>query len=504
MGRIRKARGIKASSRMSREKLLENAEVLAEHPEKLLPVCSNECTLCILAGLKEKLKAVSAVSDSKSKLKWKMLFGNKFVKAYAGFLTIRFSDSLAVLAAVKLPFGTYSFAMRGSAPKELQLAVQHFDEPMCKALAYLGFAKKGYFFLVADDVYCMGRELKIPEAFKKRLLKELGYKLVEKEGTLTCGHDTPALVVRLKNTDFAVRVCGRCASGEINLLSRLTERILGRNIDRLFRVAFAPSYACRSRCRDCILKEFYDEEVEKNYKVGRRSDATTLQDYAKRFEEGLRRGGRQVYVVGDKCFGADAEKFATEIASNEEEKKILLKALEGTGGAVVLKEASFGKFLEAIWTERGKDILALVSSGEIAERLYDEEAKNPVEILRKAKHEFERAKVLKLLPEFRKLPPLAKFIHEIAVEYLVSGKGAAVSAITGRKLEDTKMRTVAFAFLVNFGVENAHSWQFSNEEKELGKSLGGYVSELLASRGENYRQALNKILKFSGSGEEAV
>ncbi|MEM4161189.1 MAG: hypothetical protein QW531_04325, partial [Thermoplasmata archaeon] len=126
MGRIKKARGIKAASRMSREKLLENAEILARHPEKLLPVCSNNCTLCIFAGLKERLKAVSAVSDSKSKLKWNMIFGNRIVKAYAGFLTVRFSDKLSVLAAVKLPFGTYSFAVRGSAPKEIQLAVQHF------------------------------------------------------------------------------------------------------------------------------------------------------------------------------------------------------------------------------------------------------------------------------------------------------------------------------------------------------------------------------------------
>ncbi|MEM3396219.1 MAG: hypothetical protein QW620_05915 [Thermoplasmata archaeon] len=503
MGRIKKARGIKAASRMSREKLLENAEVLAEHPEKLLPVCSNECTLCIFAGLKEKLKAVSAVSDSKSKLKWKMLFGNKFVKAYAGFLTIRFSDSLAVLAAVKLPFGTYSFAMRGSAPKELQLAVQHFDEPMCKALAYLSFAKKGYFFFVADDVYCTGRELKMPEPFKKQALKGLGYKLVEKEGMLTCGHENPALVVRLANNEFKVRVCNRCASGDINLLSRLTEKILGRNIDRLFRVSFEPHYECNSNCKDCVLKQFYNEQIEKNYKVGKRSDAATLQEYGKSFEAGLRGREKKVYVAGENCFGSDAEKFAGEIASNEEEKKIVLKALEKVEGAVVLKEVSFGKFLEAVWNEAGKELLAMVSSPEIAERLFVEDAKNPAEILRKARLEFERAKVLSVLPEFRKLPQLAKFIHEIAVEFLVAGKATAIAAITGRKLEDTKMKVIAYAFLVNFGVEDAHAWQFTKEEKELGKSLAGHVGELLASKGEKYKEKLNEILKFSGSGEEA-
>jgi len=501
MGRIKKARGIKASSLASREKLLENAEILARHPEKLLPVCNNNCKLCIFSPLRERLKSVSAVSDSKSKLRWKMLFGNKIVKAYAGFLTIRFSNSLSVLASVKLPFGTYSFAIRGNAPKEIQLAVQHFDEPLCKALAYLQYAKKGYFFVVADEVYCSGRELKLPEAFKKEIPKITGYKLSEKDGCYTCGHRNPALLIKLNNTRFVLRICSKCASGDINALSRLSSRILGRNVEKAFSLSFEPSFECADNCNSCILEEFYDEEIERDYKERLRSDARSIETFLKKFEHHVENLG--IYVIGNRCFGKNAETFASQLSTEEEERRIIILALKKIRRGVFLKESSFAKFLENVWREAGKDIMASIADNEIAERLFNT-SQNPVELVRRARAEFEKKKVIEKLPRFKNLKPLGTFVNDIAKEYFIGGKSAAVRAITSRKLQDTKMKAIAYAFLVYFGVDEAYGWQFTKEEKELGRSLASYVGKLLSSRGEAYRNALNDILRYSGSGEEAL
>ncbi len=503
MGRIKKARGIKAASRIGREKLLENAEILAEHPEKILPVCNNRCTFCIFANLKEQLKSVSAVSESKSKLKWKILFGNKIIKAYAGFLTVRFSDTLAVLATVKLPFGTYSFAMRGNSPREIQLAIQHFDEPMCKALAFLNYAKKGYFFFVADDVYCSGRDLKMPEIFKKHLLKELPYKLLEREGILTCGHSHSALIIRMKGNKLAIKICSKCARTDVNLLSRISAKILGRNIESTFTVSYLPSFNCAGTCDKCIFEEFHDDAIEKNYKVGHLNDMATLLQYMNSYRETLRKRKTKIYIGGNTCFGNNIEKFVETFASNEDEKKIAMICVKNTTHPIVLKENTFAKFLEEIWEERGRDALIAVSSEEIAEKFYSPDTKEPFESLRKAKREFELKKLENSLPKFKKLSPRAKFIHEIAMEYMLAGRPAAITYISAKNLEDTKMRTIAYAFLNYFGVADAHAWQFTKEEKELGMSLSKFVEELLNARGEKYREALNNILRYSGTGEEA-
>ncbi|MGC9060484.1 MAG: hypothetical protein ACP5JR_04545, partial [Thermoplasmata archaeon] len=123
--------------------------------------------------------------------------------------------------------------------------------------------------------------------------------------------------------------------------------------------------------------------------------------------------------------------------------------------------------------------------------------------LRKAKREFELKKLENSLPKFKKLSPRAKFIHEIAMEYMLAGRPAAITYISAKNLEDTKMRTIAYAFLNYFGVADAHAWQFTKEEKELGMSLSKFVEELLNARGEKYREALNNILRYSGTGEEA-
>ena len=503
MGRIKKVRGIKAASRIGKEKLIENAEILAAHPEKILPVCNNNCTICVFAPLKEKLKKVSANRDNKARLKWAVLFGNKIIKAYAGFISIRHGDSLAVLATVKLPSGTYSFAMRSNAPREIQLAIQHFDEPLCKALAYLTYAKKGYFFVVADDLYCSGRELKLPEQFKREVVRGLPYKLNERDGILTCPHvhERHALTIKIKNTDFEIEICDKCATSDVNLLSHVASKILGRHIEKFFEVSFKARYACAGKCKTCRFSEIRDTDIENNYKKGLLSDSATVRKFIEKQTQQLRASHTPVYILENTCFGTDMHNFVRAFCESEEERSVALQALEHINDAVILRDRSFAKFLEEIWPRAGREALCAVSSEEIADKYYTTEG-NPIDTLKKAKKEFATEKVLSQLPELKNLPPVADFVHHTVIEYKTYGKNAAISYISGRKLENTNMKSIAYAFLNYFGVSDTHAWQFTKEEKELGVSLYTQIDALLKATGKEYKKILTTIIKHSGSSED--
>ena len=62
-------------------------------------------------------------------------------------------------------------------------------------------------------------------------------------------------------------------------------------------------------------------------------------------------------------------------------------------------------------------------------------------------------------------------------------------------------KAVRYAFLLAVERAKAVEWQFSREEKELGSFLRERTRQLLAAKGEAYREALQGILTLSGSGE---
>ncbi|MBU2565652.1 MAG: hypothetical protein KJ655_05305, partial [Candidatus Thermoplasmatota archaeon] len=69
------------------------------------------------------------------------------------------------------------------------------------------------------------------------------------------------------------------------------------------------------------------------------------------------------------------------------------------------------------------------------------------------------------------------------------------------KTEDTKIKSVAYAFLLTFGQTKGREWKYSKIEKEFAQFLKEGTKKLVESKPEEYHNALQLLLKDTGSTE---
>ena len=104
-------------------------------------------------------------------------------------------------------------------------------------------------------------------------------------------------------------------------------------------------------------------------------------------------------------------------------------------------------------------------------------------------------------PTYENLPPVAKFIDDIAKEYIAHGKEKVLS-ILSKPPKGIKERALAYAFLLALGKGEERKWQYKKEEVEFGEFLKRYVVKLLSSKPEEYHENLKMLLSVSGVSEE--
>jgi len=112
----------------------------------------------------------------------------------------------------------------------------------------------------------------------------------------------------------------------------------------------------------------------------------------------------------------------------------------------------------------------------------------------------ERQKILSKLPKYNSLPPLAKFADSVARTYKTFGEKKAIVELK-KGLDNTKGKSIAYAFLLYLGKSKDKKWQYSNVEIEYGEFLKDYVKKLLESKPEKYHENLKELLIASGSSE---
>ena len=76
-----------------------------------------------------------------------------------------------------------------------------------------------------------------------------------------------------------------------------------------------------------------------------------------------------------------------------------------------------------------------------------------------------------------------------------------VNFIEKNRGNETKIKSVAFAFLLNFEKEKGKQWQYTTTEIEFAHALAPFIKKLLEVEPERYHDALQDVSRASGSTE---
>ena len=249
-------------------------------------------------------------------------------------------------------------------------------------------------------------------------------------------------------------------------------------------------------------KQTDSEKIQKldEYLSGKITDVELIKENMKYREESIKESGEKIFILDGVSYGNDIDKFIKALKPNKFEKKGLERILEKIQEPVILDDVTSNKVLEKFWKDNGLDAInSIINNKEMAEKffaLHD----TPSDILELVFNFKERQQILSQLPKYKHLPKLAGFIDNVVRTYKTFGKREALAEIKKRP-DDTKAKSISYAFLLFFGKAKDKKWQYSQVEIEYGEFLKDYAEKLLESEPKKYHNALKELLSSSGSSE---
>ena len=501
--------GPKRASQTEQKKLVNNAKKLAENPSKVIPECRDNCFLCKYRSDEKKIKKIAKYKDNEERLDKYSKRGPDLAKAVAGTLLLAIQEKAPLLARAQTPQGQISFAKRGNADKERLIGIQHFQDPTLRLLAYSKEAKKGYYFYSwKDNIVCTGKNDKPPEEFVKDTLLSLPYNLKKSKNKVFCKgiskkKENSYFILNWKPTDYELYIDTNCAKREVNLFASLSSNMMSSDNSRSFELDAEYKLKCESDCKTCRFDVDVplSDELKEKYFQGQLSDITLLDKYEKDGWSVIKKES-SIYAIGDRCYGNNMGDFLSTFRFEDWEEPALRKIVERANG-IVLEEGTVNELLKDSWDDMGVEAInEIIDDEELSKKIFDEykdKSKLPREILREALNRKKRREKLSSLPEFKNLPPKAKFANEAAKIYKTEGKDEVLKYIENQELGNTRMKSLAYGFLKALGEGQSSKWKYEDSEIESGEFMSEYVQKLLNAEGEEYAQSLKTLLKMSGS-----
>ena len=499
-----------ASSVRERD-LTERARKLRESVDPLIPRLTPECPTERFDRLKRELEDVREVRDEEGRLNRMSRWGDPLVRAYAGLLKFYLEPEVPPMVTLSLPTGDVTFAPLGKATPEAEVAVQNFVDPTRLLLGYLDWARKGFhFFATPSQLWCTGRDPTPPPDFLAAKLTGRPYHLQENpERTvyecshLLAGEPRAYLEVNWTGAGRAFRVCRKCAKGERQLLSSLTEDLAVPDPEKEFAVAVRLNTTCYGG-EECVHHDLPDlsRGARRAYALGRVSDAKLLSTYLDEIRPKLEATRRPTYVAGGVCYGSDEEKFLAALHPTLVERRALEAALEGEEGLFEIEEPTASKALERLWTHHSQAIVqSIVTDPNEAKRYLDEGRHAPgrvAELLKRAQKRSEERELLDSLPRYARLNREAAYVDQVARAYRTHGPVGAERLAIQSLPHEGKERGLAYGLLLALGRAGSHAWQFSDSEKEFGQSLAPAATQLLHAPPADYHSALDRLFHAAG------
>ena len=107
--------------------------------------------------------------------------------------------------------------------------------------------------------------------------------------------------------------------------------------------------------------------------------------------------------------------------------------------------------------------------------------------------------IISALPQYSHLPPIAKFADSIARTFMTQGKEDALRSIDHYKGGDTRIKSVAYSFLLALEQGASKKWQYTKTETDFAQFLKDPALKLLNSKPGEYHDNLQSLLSATGS-----
>ncbi|MCI4368801.1 MAG: hypothetical protein L3K09_04480 [Thermoplasmata archaeon] len=491
--------------------LLKRAARLRESVDSLLPKLSAGCPTDRFDRLRKDLEEVRAARDDEDRLERLSRRGDPIPRAYAGLLKFYLDEKLPGILVAPYPGGDLSFAPLGKASKEEQIAVQQSDDPKRLVLGYLRWARKGFHFFAAPNaLYCTGKDPRPPAEFLTAQIAGLPYRLEARDGgrRYDCPHlareePNPYLSIDWEGAGTTIRVCRRCAKSDRQLLGALSQGIAVPKPERTFTIDASLNVDCHGG-EECIHRRLPElpRGLRKRYLFGKVSDSELLDAYKGEVAPRIAQSREPLFVAAGHCYGADIPSFIEALKPSPEERIALAKVLPVVDGLFELDEVKASRALEKLWHDHAELIVeAIVPDPEKAQRLVREARASPgrvSELLARAARAGREEAVLAELPRYRSLSAEAQFVDQVARLYRGQGDRAAEKLILEALPREGKARGLAYGLLVVLEKERAHDWQFTDTEREFGRSLSALLGATLRSPPSAYHESMAALFAAAG------
>ena len=491
-----KSRGIRVATKVQEKEIKEMALQLKKNPLMVLPECQNECRKCYFKGLRAKIEKIEGADERKLE---KYSSGKDLAAAVAG--TILLADSkISYFAAKKIGNTTYVYARKGKARDEKLLAVQNFKDPHIRMLGIMDIAskKKIYVYSVQNKMICRGNNPAPPSEFMQFVMKKLG---VEKGMCrhLLKGEKRTYIKIEWLPAKTEIKICEECASR--NTMMEMTKYFYSPNIENEFKAEVIGEFiSCNKKCDECLISEALETKMDDSYYIqGKIDDKKFIENWHKKVQWNIEKMHEGVIILDGICYGRDAESAMKKLKPSKWEEIALNYIFGKIEKPLIMENATPNKIISNYWNEHGNGILKEIA-GDDWEKFADRKS-TPPELLERAYMETEKSKILKNLPSYKNLPPLAEFADRIARAYRVGGHTEAMKEIHGENM-DVKKKAIAYAFLLAFNKAEGEEWKYSDMEKDFGRHLMRYASELLKKEGEEYGKVLQEMLTMTGSTQK--
>jgi hypothetical protein len=516
--RVKFKTGARTAAKVQEKELITKAKKIKKNPGLIVPKCEHEGR-CPLDKVRRQIARVQGYSDDEKKLAKLAGSGDQLARAYAATLLLAQSEKAPYLAVFRTPYGEVAFAQRGKVKKEKLIGVQHYDKAKWRFLSLLDLAtKKGlHIYYMNNQMVCKGRDSDPPENFIKEMISDLKYQF-KKEGKIyTCEHiqskdikdgevkSHSYLLVNWKSADVKIAVCVKCASKKSNIIASITQNMAIPKPENDFEVDVKNNVNCKVDCTNCKIEKHMKvkENQKESYYNGTLSDYNLIEKHMEAFDEFIKEGEKKVYIKDEDCYGENMKAFIDALNPTDYEKEGLKVILKKVDTPIVVLKATPNKVLNMFWTEYGQEaISAIVKDEKTAEKLFEKadlSKSSPSQILKEATIIMKERDIISALPEYKTLPPIAKFADNIARIYMTQGKEDALRAIEHYKGGDTRIKSVAYSFLLALSQGASKKWQYTKTEIDFAQFLKEPASRLLQSKAGEYHENLQSLLSATGS-----
>ena len=519
--------GARRASKAQEKELLQKAKRLKKNPDLILPEYDEKLKLRIFDKLARQLEIISENSDDKDLLEKFTKKGDKLARAYAATLLLAVKGEVKYFATYKTPFSDVTYTYREGIDREKLIGVQYYDDPVLRMFGIFDIIKKKklYVYSLNDRMICTGKDPNPPKEFINQMVNSLKTNVkpaqVGETSVYICPHldakkvndgsplKNPYLKIGWVSPDVVFGICERCARhNRENTYSKLITRIAARDVHKDFEIEVISKPTVKTKCSSCSELEEIPLSVDLNekYMNDAINDRDLIEEHLHDFRNLMINSGKKHFILDHVCYGTDMTGFIDKLEPEEIEREALQVVLKKVPTAVIASKATPNKVLLMYWNEFGRDALfAVTGEMDFARRMFkkhDVNKTSPSQILKESSFTHKQMNIIKALPVYDRLPAVAKFADEMARTYMTKGPEDTVRAIEHYRSTDTRIKTIAFAFLLALEKGTSKEWQYTKTEKEFAEHLKNPTIRLLNADADSYHKALQDLLRATGSTED--